>query len=378
MLNKYVEVTRGSLGQPEPQGGFMNLRPGQGGVMNIPKMTPEEAADSDAQERAKRAMLFNRSDDEGDPINLTEEQKEQLKKERVELKKIEEMENLIAKAVETSDEEEESEDPEVYKVVESEEEEEIKEVEEVEQKPINPLFSKETRERRTENANKEKLHLKGTVNFLFLLGVISAVLLSGSDSLKFPVFTLFDVSVLKGNLLRDLILIGMAMLSLIFTQNIYRKENGFTWHPIMEVAKLFIGIFITIIPALVILNENQSMFSEMSYSLYFWLTGGLSSFLDNAPTYLVFFEAAGIQKRIEEAGMTAITDNAVLNTKLLAVSIGAVFMGANTYIGNAPNFMVKSIAEESKINMPSFFGFMVWSIIILIPCMILISLLFFN
>lgn len=158
MLNKYVETTRGFFSQPEPQGGFMNLRPGPGGVMNIPKMTPEEAADSDAQERAKRAMLFNRSNDEGDPINLTEEQKEQLKKERVELKKIEEMENLIAKAVETSDEEEESDDPEVYKVVESEEEEEIKEVEEVEQKPINPLFSKETREKRTENAKKELFH----------------------------------------------------------------------------------------------------------------------------------------------------------------------------------------------------------------------------
>lgn len=157
MLNKYVEVTRGSLGQPEPQGGFMNLRSGPGGVMNIPKMTPEEAADSDAQERAKREMLLNRSSDEGDPINLTEEQKEQLKKERAELKKIEEMENLIAKVVETSDEEEESEDPEVYKVVESEEEEikEVEEVEEVEQKPINPLFSKETREIRTENAKKE-------------------------------------------------------------------------------------------------------------------------------------------------------------------------------------------------------------------------------
>ena len=114
MLNKYVVSTRGffSQPQPEPQGGFMNLRPGPGGVMNIPKMTPEEAADSDAQERAKRAMLLNRSSDEGDPINLTEEQKEQLKKERAELKKIEEMENLIAKAVETSDEEEESEDPE--------------------------------------------------------------------------------------------------------------------------------------------------------------------------------------------------------------------------------------------------------------------------
>ena len=153
MLNKYVEATRGFLSKSEPQGGFMNLRPGHGGVMNIPKMTPEEAADSDAQERAKREMLFNRSDDEGDPINLTEEQKEQLKKERAELKKIEEMESLIAKAVETSDEEEEPEpEPEVYEVVESEEEE-VDEV--VEQKQINPIFSKETRTKKKLETEKQ-------------------------------------------------------------------------------------------------------------------------------------------------------------------------------------------------------------------------------
>ena len=90
----------------------------------------------------------------------------------------------------------------------------------------------------------------------------------------------------------------------------------------------------------------------------------------------MFFEAAGIQKRIEEAGMTAITSNAVLNTKLLAVSIGAVFMGANTYIGNAPNFLVKSIAEENGVKMPSFFGYMFWSILILVPCFIIINLIF--
>ena len=114
----------------------------------------------------------------------------------------------------------------------------------------------------------------------------------------------------------------------------------------------------------------------MSYSLYFWLTGGLSSFLDNDPTYLVFFEAAGIQSTIKEFGMVAITSSEIFNTKLLAISIGAVFMGANTYIGNAPNFMVKSIAEENGVKMPSFFGYMIWSLLILVPCFIIINLIF--
>ncbi len=116
----------------------------------------------------------------------------------------------------------------------------------------------------------------------------------------------------------------------------------------------------------VIINEDGSNIDSM----YFWLTGVLSSFLDNAPTYVVFFTTALGNNDVEWLMNTGNT--------LLAISCGAVFMGAMTYIGNAPNFMVKSIAEESKINMPSFFGFMVWSIIILIPCMILISLLFFN
>ena len=235
-----------------------------------------------------------------------------------------------------------------------------------------------------ENSNKEKLSLKGNINFVFLAGVIFAVLLSGTDSLKWTLFDIeagaYKVEVLKGNFLRDLLLIAMAMLSLIFTQNQYRKENGFTWHPIAEVAKLFIGIFITIIPALVILNNNQGLFTEMSYSLYFWLTGGLSSFLDNAPTYLVFFEAAGIPKAIasfeSNAFQQAVANNPILNAKLLAISIGAVFMGANTYIGNAPNFMVKSIAEENGVKMPSFFGYMIWSVLILVPCFIIINLIF--
>ena len=148
-----------------------------------------------------------------------------------------------------------------------------------------------------------------------------------------------------------------------------RKENGFTWFPIMEVAKLFAGIFITVIPALSILKKNQEIFADMSSRMYFWLTGSLSGFLDNAPTYLVFFEAAGGQSNVTNL-MHDENDVWIL----LAISSGAVFMGAMTYIGNAPNFMVRSIAEENEIKMPSFFGYMAWSCSILVPIFLIYSL----
>ena len=146
-----------------------------------------------------------------------------------------------------------------------------------------------------------------------------------------------------------------------------RDENGFTWFPIMEVAKLFAGIFITVIPALSILGDNKEAFSSLSSNVYFWLTGILSAFLDNAPTYLVFFTSTGLtpEELMRSAGI------------LLAISSGAVFMGAMTYIGNAPNFMVRSIAEENKIKMPGFFGYMAWSILILVPIFLLYSFIWF-
>jgi len=153
------------------------------------------------------------------------------------------------------------------------------------------------------------------------------------------------------------------------------------WFPIVEVAKLFAGIFITIIPAIAILkagnngalssiiNSVSSKSGEPINYMYFWLTGILSSFLDNAPTYLVFFNTAG--------GDPLILMGDRANT-LLAISAGAVFMGANTYIGNAPNFMVKSIAETSGVKMPSFFGYLIkWSIPILVPLFIIITYIFF-
>lgn len=225
----------------------------------------------------------------------------------------------------------------------------------------------------------EKLGIEGSINFLFLLGVIAAVLMSGIWNPHIS-FTVHNVELTLPNLTRDILLLSLTALSWIFTSKSLRKENQFTWFPIQEVAKLFAAIFITIIPAIailkagaegalsVIINSVSSDGEPVNY-MYFWATGILSSFLDNAPTYLVFFNTAG-GDAIELMGP--------LYQTLLAISAGAVFMGANTYIGNAPNFMVKSIAEEQNISMPSFFGYMIkYSIPILIPLYILVTFIFF-
>ena len=159
-----------------------------------------------------------------------------------------------------------------------------------------------------------------------------------------------------------------------------RAANGFTWGPILEVAKLFIGIFICMIPALKILQAGidgslsnvvlavQTTTNDPVNAMYFWLTGVLSSFLDNAPTYVVFFNTAGGDPTSLMGPMAQ---------TLLAISCGAVFMGANTYIGNAPNFMVKAIAEENGVRMPSFFGYMIWSVVILVPVFVVVTFVFF-
>ncbi|MEE8340862.1 MAG: sodium:proton antiporter [Candidatus Neomarinimicrobiota bacterium] len=225
----------------------------------------------------------------------------------------------------------------------------------------------------------EKLGIEGSINFLFLFGVIGAVLMSGVWNPHISI-TFFNVELTLPNVLRDSLLLILTALSWIYTSKSLRKENQFTWFPIQEVAKLFAGIFITIIPAIVILqagtkgalsaiiNSVSSNGEPVNY-MYFWATGVLSSFLDNAPTYLVFFNTAG-GDALELMG--------TLSQTLLAISAGAVFMGANSYIGNAPNFMVKSIAEEQNISMPSFFGYMLkYSIPILIPLYILITYIFF-
>ena len=193
----------------------------------------------------------------------------------------------------------------------------------------------------------------------------------------------YDGLMSLGTFIQLIILSIVTIISLKITPKEYRDGNGFTWEPIKEVAKLFATIFLTMIPAIEMLKGvtnkvgpmsglNNLIFDENGNNIdmmYFWLTGILSSFLDNAPTYVVFFTTA--------LGTNDVTWLMDTGSTLLAISCGAVFMGAMTYIGNAPNFMVKSISEENKIKMPSFFGFMVWSIIILIPILILTSLLFF-
>ena len=209
--------------------------------------------------------------------------------------------------------------------------------------------------------------IQGKINFILIIGVIASVILSGFYKDELGFVSIFDNKLKVSFLLRDIVLFSLGVISYKITSINLRKENGFTWFPIMEVAKLFAGIFITVIPAIAILGENQDTFSDMSNNIYFWLTGSLSGFLDNAPTYLVFFTSTG-KTPIELMDSVEV---------LLAISSGAVFMGAMTYIGNAPNFMVRSIAEENKIKMPGFFGYMAWSILILVPIFLLYSFIWF-
>jgi len=230
-----------------------------------------------------------------------------------------------------------------------------------------------------DTSSKQKLGLEGSFNLLLLIGVIFGVLLSGFWKPHIS-FEIYHIHLELQNIVRDILLLLLAYASWILTSKQIRKANEYTWFPIVEVGKLFAGIFVTIIPAIAILKAGSngalaSVVSSVSKDgkpidyMYFWLTGILSSFLDNAPTYLVFFNTAG--------GVPSILMNEIPNT-LLAISAGAVFMGANTYIGNAPNFMVKSISESSGIEMPSFFGyFFKWSVPILMPLFIIVTYIFF-
>ena len=234
-----------------------------------------------------------------------------------------------------------------------------------------------------DDGTKEPLGIEGSYNFIFLAGIIGAVLMSG-------VAKWGDISILgihRGvqDVVRDGFLILMAVLSMSFTPRTLREANAFTWFPIQEVAILFIGIFLTMIPCLKILQAGTQ--GELAFLIsavrepihYFWVTGLLSAFLDNAPTYLTFLSTAmggfypGVAE--SEAVMLLIKENPIY---LMAISAGAVFFGAVTYIGNAPNFMVRSIAEEAGTPMPSFFGYMFkFSAPILGIIFVVISIIFF-
>jgi Na+/H+ antiporter NhaD/arsenite permease-like protein len=195
------------------------------------------------------------------------------------------------------------------------------------------------------------LHLKGGRNLAWVGGVV------GGMFLPFP--------------FREAALVLMACLSLATTKKSWRAENRFTYAPIIEVAILFAGIFVTMVPALLLLGARGGALGIEKPWQFFWLTGGLSSFLDNTPTYLTFFALAqGLGLKGAVAGMP----EAVLK----AVSAGAVFMGANSYIGNGPNFMVKRISEHYRYRMPSFFGYMAYAAAVLVPLYVLATLIFFR
>ncbi len=227
-----------------------------------------------------------------------------------------------------------------------------------------------------------RLEIKGLVNILFLLGIIGGVLFSGYVHLGEVTFLGIHMHI--QNIVRDFFLIIMGLLSLKLTPGEYRKNNEFTWFPIVEVAKLFAGIFVTIIPALAMLQAGTEGHLAMIIETvkkpwhYFWITGSLSSFLDNAPTYLVFLNTALGQFFPGVDSFEAVHHLiAQQELYLKAISTGAVFFGAMTYIGNAPNFMVKSIAEQSNIKMPSFFGYMIYSLSILGLIFLLVTFVFF-
>ncbi|MFM9862740.1 MAG: sodium:proton antiporter [Micropepsaceae bacterium] len=227
--------------------------------------------------------------------------------------------------------------------------------------------------------SSEPVRISGWLNILLLAAVVAAIL--GSALWKTDAqIVVQGVHVGFADIARIIALLFLAAVSLMLTPLAYRQGNDFTWGPIAEVAKLFAGIFVTIVPVIAMLRAgSDGAFAPVlalitnadgspNNAMYFWLTGGLSSFLDNAPTYLVFFNAAGGDPQ-QLMGPLA--------TTLTAISAGAVFMGANTYIGNAPNFMVKAIAEEAGIKMPSFFGYMLWSGVFLLPCFALVTWLYF-
>ncbi len=208
----------------------------------------------------------------------------------------------------------------------------------------------------------------GKINFIFLLGVVLSVAFL-TPSFLAP----FGLS----PFVREGVMILMIVLSLNLTPKGLREENEFNYHPISEVAVLFIGIFLTMIPALNTLQMNGPELGVNKAWQFFLFTGILSSFLDNAPTYVVFFELAGTMQW-DPAIYGEVIANGVPNLVLTAISLGAVFMGANTYIGNGPNFMVKAIAEQSGVKMPSFFGYMVYSFGLLMPLFIAVKFIWFQ
>jgi Na+/H+ antiporter NhaD/arsenite permease-like protein len=223
---------------------------------------------------------------------------------------------------------------------------------------------------------RDPLRIEGKANLLWLLGVILVVFAMGSIGPRlFP-------SVHVRSAVQLLAMAGLAALSLATTARSVHEANRFSWAPIVEVGVVFVGVFITMVPALSFLEERGASLGITRPWQFFWASGALSSVLDNAPTYLTFASLAngvadggqGILSASHLGGLAGHPWGAQL---LTAVSCGSVMMGANTYIGNGPNFMVKAIAEQHHVRMPSFFGYILWSAAILLPLFTVVGLIFF-
>ncbi len=202
------------------------------------------------------------------------------------------------------------------------------------------------------------IRLNGKINLLWLIAIILIIFFG----LKSPY--------------REMAMLSLCLISWITTPGGVREAHKFTFAPIIEVAVLFFGIFVTMVPALLLLRSHGSEMGITRPWQFFWASGILSSFLDNTPTYLVYLSLAESLNLPPEVILQS--GSGVSHLVLEAISCGAVFMGANTYIGNGPNFMVKVIAEENSVRMPSFFGYMIWSGLILIPIFVLITWIFFS
>ena len=247
-------------------------------------------------------------------------------------------------------------------------------------------YRKDIAEGRKPDIREPGTHFKivGLHNLIYVAMIVGAVILSGTlpgmsafqnadgSVISIPIFR--SVRLAVPTLIEIIIILVAAFLSFKTTKSDVRTKNHFTWGAIEEVAVLFIGIFITMQPALMILKSKGAELGLTKPLEMFWATGALSSFLDNTPTYLVFLTTAGT---LGATSGIATTVGTVAVKMLMAISCGAVFMGANTYIGNAPNFMVKSISDENGIKMPSFFGYMLCSLKFLIPVFIIDTLVFF-
>ncbi|UCG16055.1 MAG: sodium:proton antiporter [Phycisphaerales bacterium] len=224
-----------------------------------------------------------------------------------------------------------------------------------------------------DETRKTPLRLSGKINLLWLVGVVFAVALIDPNK-QILGYTPFPF-------MRELVMLAFVGLSLKSTPPTIRLANKFNYHAILEVAALFLGIFICMQAPIEILNQKGSELGLTRPWQFFWATGSLSSFLDNAPTYVVFFSTA--QSITDSAGpatgpgiLTLVGGGHIMENLLVGISLGAVFMGAMTYIGNGPNFMVKSIAEQAGVRMPSFFGYMLYSVCILVPLFVVVTIIF--